>query len=268
MSVFTDLPESCRLCLDYRQPRQIRGGNLGQAGHSIDFTETWTQVPASEYVAFLDAVCGYVETFTTPLGSMARVVPLRHWEFDRFLALDFTAVAYGVGAESGGGLPTAWPFYRVTVRFGTPDYAMDGDKPFLTESVQPSARTIQLPASGARVGGKATVYDPGRTVHGQTYSLTAHQLPGLPIDVYRGFAGKTNADEFLGNPTGTVKYLGPSGESTSTWGSTSTFTVSHVFEISDLPWNYAANPDGTFSLKTYSDGSLEFPYSGFASLFS
>src|SRR4051812_19104757 len=139
MSSVSDLPASAGVL--YKKGATI---GMDQASSSADLT--WL-VPDADITRFMTVVGGLSESIAlggTPPRSITRIVPLRHQKFPNLLANAVQAEGLGFDATTQW-----WKYWAVKIHYATPQFALDGNAPFLTIAFAPSSRTLPVPASGS-----------------------------------------------------------------------------------------------------------------------
>lgn len=214
--------------------------------------------------SFIEGKLEMVGGFT---GTMIRRVPLRHPTYDNLLATGYSGSS--LGFLKGATDATNSRLYRtVEVTFSPPDYNLDGQKAFITESTSPSTRSLIAPPSIFLVNGLAPTVDHEFEVPGTNLSLTLHQLDSLPLATYALYQRRVNNADFYGYEMGTLLYLGPSSNRTRNVGATLSYEVTHEFVWSSIAWNYVFTPAGTLSEMTYAGGTRRYPLANFQALFT
>lgn len=249
MSRVADLPASAKRL--FRGPTSDSVSGINTPGLSIQFAETW-QVPQADVTAFFNVVFGSVEVVGGPSGSMLRIVPLRHPEYDNLIATGWSSTRVGWNSTL-----RFWARRNITVQFKLPDYALSGANAFLSRRGQPSTRSIPGVASGFLLNGIAPSFDPGEEIDGEEFSVDTSQIPTYDPAVYNAVRNCCNADAFLGYPARTVRYNGPTYDQKNTIAGVESWSMSHSFSYSKVPWNdYYVG--GVLYPLTRADGSLKY----------
>jgi hypothetical protein len=255
----TGFPSYTRL---YRGEAGGSGSGINTAGQRAQEAATF-RILTTDYIAFMDFVYGKLENVGGFTGALLRRVPLRHPEFDGFLATSYTSKPVGFDKDAH-----FWKYRDVTVTFAPPDYDLDGNNAFVTVQTSEGTRAIEAPPSMFLVGGLAPIYDPHFEVPGLNLSLTTHQVDTLPLATYDAFQRHVNLTTFWGFDPGTVLYLAPASNRTMKFGAATTYEVTHQFSVSTIPWNYGFTPSGTLADLTYAGGTKRYPSVEMKNLFA
>lgn len=259
MSVVADLPASARRL--FRGPVSDECTGINTANTSFSAVCTW-QVDQEDVTDFFNVVFGSVEVVGGPLGTMARIVPLKHPEYPFALATGWSSSYVGWNASLA-----YWARRNISVRFKTPDYATSGATAFLTRGGDPQTRAFPGVASGFLLNGAAPQFDPGEDIDGEEIRISTTQIPTYDPSVYNAVRNCCNDDVFFGYPARTIKYNGPSYQERRSIAGIESWDMAHSFSYSKVPWNdYYLN--GTLYELTRTGGGLKYPEVNLYSVFA
>lgn len=239
-------------------PRARAQRNVG-----IDATMAWW-CDMADVTNALAVIGGTVETTSIFGQVVTRIVPLRHPRMPWCIADTIDVVDYGwddvLQSESAS---------LITVNFKSPNYALDGEKPYVEVGGNISPRTVPAPAEAYQAGHRPSG-EYGEPANGTDFSLTLHQLPVFDLGLWIANANSVNTDTFFGCPPGTLLFLGPSFNYSTQLGGQTSWRVGLGFKATDPdhPWNYGYLSDYSWGKILKPSGDPQLPEIPFTSLFA
>lgn len=239
MSTIDDLPTSVEW---------LHEGTVEQMDADVSTAEAQFLVLDADREAFLQVVGGLPQQFTIGTTTYTRIVPLKYPRFDNCYAESVSLRGSGRSRAPGGDGPgIEYDFWIATVRFSTPAFRYDGDKPAVSESCDVGCDMITRPGTAYKFPSDNLIvpHPCGVPVTTIDFSLTFHGLSSVDIPFYSTLAGYVSSAEFYGLTAGKVLYLGPQSNGQKTVGNVTTFDVTHKFRYRSVPHNEIMRPDGT-----------------------
>jgi len=246
-----------------------RNGITATIRYLIDWNDRWQ---------FARDVAGTARSFGTGNSSVIRTIPLQYphnkWLYANSLKFDPAGPSGCAGGES---------YYEkviATVTFSTPDFDYENaqgqySQTYRTLDIDMSAQFMTLPISPFRM---ATAYggnpvdpkiNPGMLVPQAQISVTAHQVPEVPLDKIFPLIGQLNNATFYGCDVGTVLFLGAKCNRTPTSEGFMAWEVSYQFAFRSVDWNKFWSPApgiGWDFLVDKSSGAKIYGYGDFTTL--
>lgn len=226
--------------------------------NGFEASDQW-YVDFADLTRFMQVVGGTVESVG---GVLNIVVPLRFKDYEFAIATSCEPEYVGYNSTTN-----TWKGAKVNVSYETPTYGVTGADAFLTESTNPSNRVLPLWTSAAAMASGAVGGDLHYEIGGFTYSVALHKRASLPLATWQSYGGYVNDATWRTYPAETVKFVGPSSQSTSSFNGIRTYEVTLLFEVSRINWNYEFNSAGTLAYAYYGGSNKRHPTASFSSIF-
>lgn len=247
-------------CGPYARARRP-GGRMDMRGTEAHLAWWCKKDEADDALSVIGGVSQSVSIFG---NAVLRVVPLQHPDYSWLYASEVTWEDYG---EDGAGNFTRT---LIEVKFTTPNYATDGDMPYVEFSGNPSSRSIPTPASAWSVAAAAPHRDPDYDAGGADFELVLHNCPAVDLATLLTYSRYVNSLPFLGCDAGTILYHGPRWHQQVRLGNQQSWQIALAFTATspEAPWNYFSAADGSLGVLTRSGGAFRYPEVDFNQLFA